>query len=258
MNGQDLQIKFAELLDITRTSYDTFLTTTEIAMRAARPCVLAIDEEAVDEEKLALDLATFAAAPVAAVPRHCEFAPLVDNGHRFLLAEGGLYLEVRRPWLHFIHRVGEQDKAVRIPYGPIASKLELGFGRLGTALPQMKEFATYAMVESPIEAAASLLWNHKTSEWSLKYPAVIGAATSGSISYEQVVVGEDESLVVDLHSHGAHAALFSDTDDADDAGSVKICGVFGSLDKDVQTVVFRLCVLGVYVPITVPADKIFG
>lgn len=258
MNAQDLQIKFAELLDITRTSYETFLTASETALCAARPCVLAIDEDNVDGEKLALDMATFQAAPIVAVPRHSEFAPLIENGHRFLLAEGGLYLEVRRPWLHFIHRIGEQDKSVRIPYGPIASKFELGFGRLGTALPQMKEFATYAMVESPIEAAASLLWNHKTSEWSLKYPEVIGEATGGGISYKQVDVGEDESLVIDLHSHGTHSAFFSSTDDADDSGSVKISGVFGSLDKDVQTAAFRLCVLGVYVPITVPADKIFG
>lgn len=258
MNGQELQIKFAELLDITRTSYDNFLAATEVAIRAARPCVLAVDEDGADEATLALDMATYNAAPIVGVPRHCEFAPLVENGHRFLLAEGGLYLEVRRPWLHFIHRVGEQDASVRIPYGPIASKFELGFGRLGTALPQMKEFATYAMVESPIEAAASLLWNHKTNEWSLKYPEVIGEATSGSISYKQVDVGDDESLVIDLHSHGAHPAFFSTTDDSDDAGAVKIAGVFGSLDQGVQTATFRLCVLGVYVPINVPADKIFG
>ena len=258
MNGQELQIKFDQLLDITRESYGTFLSTTETALRSARPCVLAVDEESVDEEKLALDMATFRAAPIAAVPLHCEFAPLLENGHRFLLAKGGTYLEVRRPWLHFIHRIGEPDATVRIPYGDIASKFEMGFGRLGTALPQMKEFATHAMVESPIEAAASLLWNHKTNEWSLKYPEVIGKATSGSITYKQVDVGEDESLVVDLHSHGAHSAFFSLTDNDDDAGAVKIAGVFGSLDQAVQTVAFRLCVLGVYVPMTVPADKIFG
>jgi hypothetical protein len=34
--------------------------------------------------------------------------------------------------------------------------------------------------------------------------------------------------------------------------------VYGDLDKSVQTAVFRLCVLGLYLPIAVPADKIFG
>jgi hypothetical protein len=68
MNAQDLQIKFNELLDITRASYETFLTNTETAMRAARPCVLAVDEETIDEDKFALDMATYNAAPVVAVP----------------------------------------------------------------------------------------------------------------------------------------------------------------------------------------------
>lgn len=258
MNGQDLQVKFNELLDITRNSYETFLSATEAALRAARPCGLAIDEENVDEEKLTLDLATFRSAPIVAVPKYCEFAPLLENGHRFLLAGDGLYLEVRRPWLHFIHKIAEPQGSIQIPYGAIASKFELGFGRLGTALPQMKEFAAYAMVESPIEAVASLLWNHKTSEWAIKYPEVIGTATGSCISYKQVDIGEDESLVIDLHSHGAHPAFFSETDNVDDSGAVKISGVFGSLDQEVQTATFRLCVLGVYIPITVPADKIFG
>jgi PRTRC genetic system protein A len=258
MNAQDLQMKFNELLDITRASYETFLTSTETAMRVARPCVLAVDEETIDEDKFALDMATYNAAPVVAVPAHSEFAPLVENGHRFLLARGGLFLEVRRPWLHIIHQVAKQPDTVRIPYGEIASKMEFGFGRLGSALPQMKEFAAHAMVQSPIEAAASLIWNHVTKEWALKYPETVGEATSGSIQFLQVATEEDESLVVDLHSHGAHPAFFSDTDDVDDAGSVKICGVYGDLDKSVQTAVFRLCVLGLYLPIAVPADKIFG
>jgi PRTRC genetic system protein A len=258
MNAQDLQMKFNELLDITRASYETFLTSTETAIRVARPCVLAVDEETIDEDKFALDMATYNAAPVVAVPAHSEFAPLVENGHRFLLARGGLFLEVRRPWLHIIHQVAEQPSTVRIPYGEVVNKMEFGFGRLGTALPQMKEFAAHAMVQAPIEAAASLIWNHVTNAWALKYPKTIGEATGGSIQFEQIELGEDESLAVDLHSHGAHPAFFSETDNADDAGSVKICGVYGDLDKDVQTAVFRLCVLGVYLPIGVPADKIFG
>lgn len=258
MNAQDLQIKFTELLDITRTSYEAFLTSTETALRLARPCVMAIDEETAHEEMLALDMATYAAAPIVAVPVHNTFAPLVDNGHRFLLAQGGLFLEVRRPWLHLIHKVAEQLPTVRIPYGAIENKMEFGYGRLGSAIPQMKEFAAHAMVESPIESAGSLIWNHVTNVWSLRYPKTIGEATAGSIQFEQVELADDESLVVDLHSHGAHPAFFSATDDADDAGSVKICGVFGSLEQSVQTVAFRLCVLGVYLPITVPADKIFG
>lgn len=46
-------------------------------------------------------------------------------------------------------------------------------------------------------------------------------------------------------------------DNADDACSVKISGVFGNLDQSIPTVAFRLCVLGLYLPIHVPAEKIF-
>lgn len=258
MNAQEMQMQFNELLDITRSSYETFLSTTEAVMRGARPCVLAIDEAAEDPEKVALDMATYNAAPVAAVPVFSEFAPLVENGHRFLLAQGGLFIEVRRPWLHIIHQLAAQPSAVRIPYGVVASKFEFGFGRLGTALPQMKEFAAHAQAQSPLESAASLIWNHVTKDWTLKYPKVIGEATSGSIQFEQVVLTEDESLVVDLHSHGAHPAFFSPTDDGDDAGTVKISGVLGNLGQVAPTATFRLCVLGIYLPIPVPADKIFG
>ncbi len=34
--------------------------------------------------------------------------------------------------------------------------------------------------------------------------------------------------------------------------------VFGNLDQELPTVAFRLCVLGLYIPIPVPAEKIFG
>jgi len=258
MNGQDMQIEFAKLQEITRQSYEAFLAATEKALRGARPCGLAIDEEAAEEQHLELDLATFKAAPVLAVPKFGKFAPLMENGHRFLLAEGGLYLEARRPWLHFIHCVAPQAPDVRIPYGPLANSFELAFGRLGTTLQLLQEFAGYATSESPLEAAACLIWNHKTNLWAIKYPEIIGTATSGSISYKQVPLDEDESMVVDLHSHGAHSAFFSEQDNEDDSGSVKIAGVYGDLDKDQRTAAFRLCVLGVYLPIAVPAEKIFA
>jgi PRTRC genetic system protein A len=257
MNAQELQIKFDQLLAITRESYDTFLTQSELALRAARPHILAVDEDAVDESKLALDMAIVAAAPIAAVPVHAEFAPLIENGHRFLLASDGLYLEVRRPWLHMIHRIAEQA-AVRIPYGSLTAKTELAFGKLGTALPQMKEFAAYAQAEAPIEAAACLIWNSERRDWTIKYPETIGEASSERIQYKHVELEDGDSLAIDLHSHGYAGSYFSPEDDADDEGSVKIAGVFGNLNQPEPTVAFRMCVLGIYLPINVPAALIFG
>lgn len=257
MDKKEIASKFEELLEITRGSFATFLETTETVMREQRPLPLAVDEASAPPEQLQMDKALLAAAPVAAVPRYSPFHPLQENGHRFLLAEDGLYLEVRRPWLHFIHQLAKQSAAA-IPYGPMKGKCELDFGTIGSALPQMKEFATKARADAPIEAAASLLWDHRQKAWRIEYPDIIGEATAGSIQYNQVVPAEDESLAIDLHSHGHLSAFFSSTDDADDRGAVKISAVFGDLDKEKPTVAFRMCMLGLYIPINVPAEKIFG
>ena len=257
MDKQEFKGKFDELLDITRGSFATFLETAEAVLRESRPLPLAVDEETAPAEQLQMDRALLAAAPVAAVPRHAPFHPLQDNGHRFLLAEDGLYLEVRRPWLHYIHQLAKQT-AVAIPYGAIAGKCELDFVSIGSALTQMKEFAAKAKADAPIEAAASLLWDHRKKAWRIDYPDIIGEASASHIQYRQVEPGPDESIAIDLHSHGHLGAFFSGTDDEDDRGAVKISAVFGSLDTDTPTVAFRLCVLGLYIPINVPAAKIFG
>ncbi len=256
MNGQDLAMKFDELLNITKTSYEALLLHTETALRDARPLLLAVDEEAADPEKLSMDMALLRAAPVVVVPLHSEFHALEEAGHRFLMADDGVYLEVRRPWLHLIQRLAEQ-KAVRMPFGAILPKVEFAFGKIGSALAELRAFGEVARLQSPIESAASLIWNDETREWALRYPLPIGEPTSGHIQYQQLLLAEREHLAIDLHSHGAHPAFFSETDNLDDAGSVKISGVYGNLDQQQPTVAFRLCVLGLFITLAVPADKIF-
>jgi PRTRC genetic system protein A len=256
MNGQDILIKFDELLTITRESFEQFARTTEAALREQRPLPLAVDEDNLDAEKMQLDLAQFASAPVAAVPRHSEFCALPRNGHRFLVAADGLYLEVRRPWLHFIHRLAEQS-AVAMPYGTIEPRTELAFGRLGAALELFRAFADRARREAPNEWACAIGWDAERAQLVNLDVSILDNSPS-SLRYEMPPLPESVSLVVDLHSHGHLPAFFSGTDNRDDAGSVKIAGVFGDLDKPNPTAAFRLCVLGLYIPIAVPSDKIFG
>ncbi len=257
MKKEEFANQFDELLAITRASFGTFLETAAAVLREQRPLPLAVDEENAPADQLQMDMALLAAAPVAAVPRYAPFHPLQESGHRFLLAADGLHLEVRRPWLHYIQQLAKHT-AVAIPFGEMTKKCELDFGTIGSALELMKEFAAKAKADAPLEAAASLLWDHVKKSWRIEYPKIIGEATTGSIQYEQVVPGEDESLAIDLHSHGHLGAFFSGTDNEDDRGSVKIAGVFGDLDKPQPTVAFRMCVLGLYIDIPVPASKIFG
>jgi PRTRC genetic system protein A len=60
-------------------------------------------------------------------------------------------------------------------------------------------------------------------------------------------------LAVDLHSHGRLGAFWSADDDRDDNG-VRVCGVFGNVDRATPTARFRLVLNGHYVPLPSPWD----
>lgn len=55
----------------------------------------------------------------------------------------------------------------------------------------------------------------------------------------------------DLHSHGLHGAFWSAEDDRDDNG-VRVCGVFGNLDRAMPTARFRLVLNGHFVTLPNP------
>ncbi|MGF6976387.1 PRTRC genetic system protein A [Paraburkholderia sp. JPY465] len=211
-----------------------------------------------DDEKLALDVALFDSAPTVAVPKHAAFAPLAEVGHRFLMTAEGVFIEVRRPWMHVIQQLAKHnDAGPKPPYGNIEPKIELAFGRLGAALPFMQAFAEEARNALPNEHAAWIVWDQQKQQ--LAYKALhVSSATPGSITFERPLLEPHESLAIDIHSHGDGDAYFSAQDNADDAGEVKISAVFGGLKEGSEPcVAFRLCVLGMFVPLKVPASAIF-
>ncbi|WP_236870699.1 PRTRC system protein A [Burkholderia pseudomallei] len=210
-----------------------------------------------DDENIALDNALFDSAPVAAVPRHAEFAPLLDVGHRFLLAAEGLFVEIRRPWLHLIQPIAPIDGACpRPPYGSIDTKIEFAFGRISAAEPHLRRFATDAAGAAPNEHAAWIVWNETSKE--LVYREVeVTSSTPTAITINRPALADDESLAFDLHSHGTGPAGFSSTDDADDAGEVKIAGVIGGVGTTNPSVAFRLCALGKMITLRVPVQAFF-
>ena len=257
MNGQELLIAIPDQLAAVLASCEQFASTTEDELRAARPHVLAIDEETPrTDHQLQLDMALFASAPVAVVPRFAPFQPLLDNGHRFLMAGDGLHLEVRRPWLHIVHRVGP-PLPVRVPYGNVEQRYDFAFGRIGAALKLIQQFVAQARASAPVEDAALIGWDANERTLFQQPVELTRQATASSVQYRMPVLAEHESIAIDLHSHGHLPAFFSDTDDQDDFGTVKIAGVVGDLDKAEPTVLFRLCVLGLYIPIPVPAARVF-
>jgi hypothetical protein len=56
---------------------------------------------------------------------------------------------------------------------------------------------------------------------------------------------EDESIAIDLHTHGRSPAFWSTTDNRDDRG-VKVAGVFGHLHQVRPSAAFRLALNGYY------------
>ncbi|RDU99180.1 PRTRC system protein A [Trinickia dinghuensis] len=224
-------------------------------IRNAKPRAIAANPA---DEKLQLDEALFDSAPLLAVPKHAAFEPLKEIGHRFLATAEGIFVEVRRPWLHVIQLLSKlPENAPRPPYGLIMPKIELTFGRLGVAIPIIQAFAEEARVAAPDEHAAWIVWNSEAQKLEYK-PLKIMNASPGAISFERPELPPHQSLAIDLHSHGRGEAFFSATDDKDDAGEVKIAGVLGGLGADDKpSVSFRLCVLGLTIPLKVPVEAIF-
>ncbi len=211
------------------------------------------------DEKYDLDSKLWDSAPTVAVPKFAEFQELQEVGHRFLATAEGLFVEVRRPWLHLIQPVAPLNgQTVRPPYGTVKPKVKLAFERLGAAFPFVRNFIEAARAAAPSEHAAWVIWNSLTGD--LQYRELkITNASPGAISYERPAPEPHESLVVDLHSHGATAAFFSDTDNQDDAGEVKVSCVVGDLaDGKSPSIQFRLCALGLFLPLNVPVSAVIG
>ena len=59
------------------------------------------------------------------------------------------------------------------------------------------------------------------------------------------LLARDESIAIDLHTHGLLPAFWSATDDEDDR-SVKVSGVCGNLDREQPSAAFRLVFNGMY------------
>lgn len=192
-----------------------------------------------------LDIALQAVTPTVMVPRFGPFEPLTRSGHRFLAAADGLWLEVCRPWMYLRRRLAAQS-TVAMPYGSLQEDMTLSFGTVPRDL--VKSFADYARTRCPNECAAWVVWNERTSAFSMR----ILAETSVGEEHVTVVrpkLDNGEHLVVDLHSHGRLPAFFSSEDNEDDRGEVKISGVVGNCDQDQLTVKFRFCANGLFIPL---------
>lgn len=191
-------------------------------------------------------------APAVMVPRFGDFIPLPIaspgiSGHRYLVAETGLFIEVARPWLHVLWPITTDDLA--LPYGDLegftGTRMKFQWEELEQLLDCFEEDARAAL---PNECGAWITWRDSggliTPNGGLEYRLLAATSASpGGVTLDLPKLSDNEHLVADVHSHGSLGAFFSTTDDQDDFGEVKYAGVLGSLDKEPEWR-FRLCLPG--------------
>ena len=191
------------------------------------------------------DVAQQSVMPTVMVPRYAELEELDTPGNRILMASNGVWLEVCRAWLYARVLVAHPLR-IPVPYGMIHEELRFGFGKLPKAM--VAQFIEQARVRSPNECAAWVVWNQRTDAWKLMMLTETSVGPN-HVDVNLPTLGEDEHMVMDLHSHGLSSAFFSRKDNKDDRGEVKIAGVIGNLDKPGVTASFRLCANGVFLPL---------
>lgn len=189
-----------------------------------------------------LDEVLLQTCPLIPAPRFSALERLRGCGHRYLAGTHGLYLELRREWLHAL--VAVAPSATPLPYGPVRPHVSLAFG------PQLAElidlFVARAVAAMPNEYAAWLSWDDTTRQLAFE-PVEILDAGPRHVRYRRPPATKGRSLAVDIHSHGALPAFFSDEDDADALDDAKLEIVVGSLGSERYSVACRLSMLGVHI-----------
>lgn len=189
----------------------------------------------------AKDAALQRSCPVISAPRFQELPPMQD-GQRIVMAANGVFIQVKRPWLDCIEKIGDVDPRLPLPFGMLTPKIAFAFNTIPLAL--LHEFIAAGRDALPNEIAGGLIYSAGAASLRLQRYEALSQSPTG-IRYAMPALAADETIAVDLHTHGAGTAFFSSEDDADDR-CVKIAGVFGNLDADTPSAAFRLAINGMY------------
>lgn len=187
--------------------------------------------------------AVLAAFPLLAVATGDETPAAAQHGIRYLVGRQGIAREVSLPWIKVRSLIAPTH--LPLPYGNIEETVEFRCGLI--PIPVVREFIDDAKEALPNEIAGVFLWNEASGDWRYQRRQATSAGHA-HVHYVEVQPGDGEHIVVDVHSHGCHPAFFSDEDDRDDAGAMKLSLVLGNLDQARPTSKMRLCMAGVLRP----------
>lgn len=187
------------------------------------------------------DTALQRSCPTMAAPR---FGPLpeMQNGQRVIVAANGVFVQVKLDWLDCIVRIAYIAPVPPIPYGTVQEHIEFTFGVI--PVPLLEVFIEAGRAGLPNEVAGGLIYSRRTGGMRMQVFDVLRTSPNG-VEYRMPLLEGDESIAIDLHTHGRDRAFWSHTDNRDDQG-VKIAGVFGNLDQGKPSAAFRLAVNGYY------------
>lgn len=178
------------------------------------------------------DKALQAALPTLPVPHDSDLPALKPGQRRLLLAADGLYLQARSSVMQVSVRVASST----LPYGPHQQTVIFTHGPVPASL--LRNAAQLASATPDKEVAAAVVW--KDGRYQLELPEVISAG-AGHVSYRDQL--DDDTLVMDIHSHGKGPAFFSSTDDASDLARpgpyLAIC--LGRCDGPMELAVRLVC-----------------
>ncbi len=195
------------------------------------------------------DIALQQSCPCVSMPMFGSL-PALTAGQRMVLACNGVFLQMRTPWLDCTTRVGHLADRLPLPYGLVHERVAFDFGAIPIRL--LERFIGLAREALPDEVAGALIYDERLRSLSLRRHADLDAGR-GHVHYRIDDLREGEMLAVDLHSHGLHEAFWSAEDDRADNG-VRVCGVFGNLDRPRPTARFRLVLNGHFVTLPSPWD----
>ncbi|MBF4991038.1 PRTRC system protein A [Methylophilus sp. QUAN] len=188
--------------------------------------------------------------PTVMVPKHEPLQYLSDYGHRFLMASNGVWMESKAPWGHVVFPVRIIPE-VSFPYGSTKPIMEINTPNGKIPVDLIRLFVEKAKETPDTEVAAWVIYDSRFQTMRLEM-LKFSFASDQKIDYVCPSLSDDESVLMDIHSHATGPAFFSPEDDKDDKGAFRIAVVIGNLDKPDVSVVSRLCMYGMFYDLDAP------